>query len=249
MGFQTRTLHEIQGCQVTGIEIDADAASQARPYCDDILIGNIETMDLDQLLHDRQFDVITFADVLEHLRNPTAALHKIRPFLREDGYVLASIPNIAHCSVIYEMARGRFEYRSLGLLDNTHIHFFTRQTIYHTFEKAGYLIVSLDRNRVSASETEFKTRPETDEDRQFLEYIAQRNPESETYQFVVKAIPIDNTNTHQSELIVAQEQIQLLAQDASLNEKRIRELESNLAWITSRPSYRFLSSLVRMFKR
>lgn len=249
MGFHTRALHELQHCQVTGIEIDTDAASHARPFCDDLIVGNIETIDLDQLLHDRQFDVITFADVLEHLKNPTAVLHKVRPFLREGGYVLASIPNIAHCAVIYEMARGRFEYRSLGLLDDTHIRFFTRQTIYHTIEEAGYLIVSLERNCAPASETEFKTRPETDEDRQFLNYIKQRNPEAETYQFIVKAIPMDDANIHQSELIQAQEQVQLLAQDVRLNEKRISELESNLAWITSRPSYRLLSTLARMIKR
>lgn len=249
MGYQTRALYEMQRCQVTGIEIDTDAANHARPYCEDLIVGDIETMDVNQLLHDRQFDVITFADVLEHLKDPTAVLHKMRPFLREGAYVLASIPNIAHCSVIYEMARGRFEYRSLGLLDDTHIHFFTRQTIYHTFEKAGYLVVALDRNCAAASETEFNTRPETDEDRQFLEYIKQRNPEAETYQFIVKAIPIDNINTHPSELIEAQEQIQLLVQDARLNEKRFRDLESNLAWITSRPSYRFLSFLARMIKR
>lgn len=253
MGYQSRALHEIQHCQVTGIEIDSNAAIHARPYCEDIIVGDIETMDINHLLHDKQFDVITFADVLEHLKNPAATLRKIRPFLREGGYILASIPNIAHCSVIYEMARGRFEYRSLGLLDDTHIHFFTHQTIYLTFEKAGYLIVALDRIRVPASETEFKTRPETDEDRQFIEYINQRNPEAETYQFVVKAIPINDTPSFQAELIDAQKRIQLLVQDTTLNEKRfekrIRELESNLEWITSRPSYKFLSNLIRIIKR
>ncbi|RFC32992.1 MAG: Methyltransferase domain-containing protein [Candidatus Nitrotoga sp. MKT] len=249
MGFQTRALHEIQRCQVTGIEIDPDAANYARPYCEDLIIGDIETMNVGQLLHDRQFDVITFADVLEHLKDPAAVLYKMKPLLREGAYVLASIPNIAHCSVVYEMARGRFAYRSLGLLDDTHIRFFTLQNVYQTFEKAGYLVVALDRNRLPASETEFKTNPETDEDRQFLEYIKQRNPDAETYQFVVKAIPINGTDTYQSGLIAAQEQIQLLVQDAKINEKRIRELESHLAWITKQPGYRFLSAISHMIKR
>lgn len=248
MGFQTRALHEIQRCQVTGIEIDPDAANYARPYCEELLVGDIETMHVDQLLHDRQFDVITFADVLEHLKDPVAVLYKMKPLLREGAYVLASIPNIAHCSVVYEMARGRFEYRSLGILDDTHIRFFTLQNVYQTFEKAGYLVVALDRNRLPASETEFKTNPETDEDRQFLKYIKQRNPDAETYQFVVKAIPINGTNTYQSGLIAAQEKIQLLVQDAEINESRIRELESHLAWITRRPGYRFLSAISRMIK-
>lgn len=249
MGFQTRAMNEIQRCQVTGIEIDSDAANHARPYCEDLIVGDIETMDVSQLLHNRQFDVITFADVLEHLKNPTATLHKIRPFLREGGYVLASIPNIVHTAVIYEMARGLFQYRSLGLLDDTHIHFFTRQSIYDTFEKAGYLVVALERNYAPASETEFKTNPETDEDRQFLNYIKQRNSEAETYQFIVKAIPMDDTTLHQSELILAQEQAKLLAHNLKLNEKRIRELESNLAWVTNRPSYKLFSTISRIFKR
>ena len=249
MGYQTRALHEIQRCQVTGIEIDINAANHARPYCDDLIVGDIETLDTDQILLGKQFDVITFADVLEHLKNPTAALNKIRPFLQTGGYVVASIPNIAHSSVIYEMARGRFEYRSLGLLDDTHIHFFTRQTIYDTFEAAGYQIVALDRNRASASDTEFKTHPETDEDRKFLEYIKQRNSEAETYQFVIKAIPLTDKNACQSELIAAQEKIQLSELDAKLREERIKELESNLEWITNRPSYKFLSAFARLIKR
>ena len=248
-GYQTQTMHEMLHCQVTGIEINPNAAIQARPYCEDLLVGDIETMDVNQLLHDRQFDVITFADVLEHLKDPTAVLQKVKPFLREGAYILASIPNIAHCSVIYEMARGRFEYRSLGLLDDTHIHFFTRQTIYHTFEKAGYQIIALDRIRIPASNTEFKTHPETEDDRKFIEYINQRNSEAETYQFIVKAIPINDITSHQTELIAAQEQIRLLVQNAKLNEKRISELESNLAWITNRPSYKFISALMKVIKR
>ena len=249
MGYQTRSLKEIQHCQVTGIEIDAEAAEHSGRYCDHLIVGDIEELDLNQQLHGRQFDVVTFADVLEHLRDPTATLQKVRPFLREGGYVLASIPNIAHASVIYEMARGQFEYRSLGLLDNTHIHFFTRQTIYQAFDKAGYLIIALDRNRVSASETEFKTSPETDEDRQFLEYIKQHNPENETYQFIIKAIPVDDRGALQSEMIMAQDQIHVLQQDAILNKRRIRELESHLAWVTNRPIFKFLSSCARFFKR
>ena len=249
MGFQTRAMHELQKCQVTGIEIDAHAADFARPYCNDLIIGDVETLDVRQLLNHRKFDVITFADVLEHLKNPIAVLNKMKPLLNDGAYVLASIPNIAHCSVIYDLARGQFEYRSVGLLDDTHIRFFTRQTIYDAFEKAGYMIVALDRIRMPASKTEFKTCPETVEDRQFLDYVKQRNPEAETYQFVVKAVPIDNIITLQSELIMAQRQAELLGQNSKLNEKRINELESNLSWITNQPIYKFFSTLARMIKR
>lgn len=249
LGYQTRSMKELQGCQVTGIEIDADAANLSRPYCDDLIVGDIETMDLDQALHDKLFDVITFADVLEHLKDPVATLRKVSPFLQDGGYVIASIPNIAHSSVIFEMAKGLFEYRSLGLLDNTHIHFFTRQTIYHAFENAGYLIVELDRNILSAANTEFKTNPKNDDDLKFLDYINNHNQEAETYQFVLKAIRSDNKSALQSEILTAQERVKNLENDSALNRKQIDRLESDLKWITNRPIYKLLTSFVKFIKR
>jgi len=248
MGYHTRSLSEIQRCRVTCIEIDADAAAHARPYCHDVIVGDVETLDLAYALQCNQFDVITFGDVLEHLKNPVATLNKLRPLLRAGGYVAASIPNITHCSVIYEMARGRFDYRPLGLLDDTHIRFFTRQQIFNTFEAAGFQIVALERLRVQAFDTEFKTSPETEDDRLFLEYIKQRNPEAETYQFIVKATLAADTIACQSELIAAQEQLRLAQVDVELHRKRISELQSDLEWLTTRPTYKFLSALRRVLK-
>lgn len=249
MGYQTRSMLEIQNCKVSAIEIDEVAAEQARPYCDELFVGNIESMNLDFLLKDKKFNVVTFADVLEHLYSPTKVLNKIRPFIDEGGYIVASIPNITHCSVIYEMAHGQFKYRKLGLLDDTHIRFFSRQTIYQTFEEAGYLIVSFQRNTLNESETEFNTNLTTEEDHKFIEYIKQRNAEAQTYQFIIKAIPLNDVNGFQTELITAQEQLELLKNNALLNEKKINRLESNIAWMKSPISYRFLSYLKRIFKR
>lgn len=249
LGFQTRSLTEIQHCAVTGVEIDPEAAEHARQYCERLLVGNIEIIDLKSALDDEQFDVITFADVLEHLRDPASVLRKVRPFLRPGGYLVASIPNIAHSSVIYELARGRFKYRSLGLLDETHIHFFTRQSIYDTFEAAGYQIDTLARNSVAASDTEFKTSPETEEDRQFIEYIKQRNPEAETYQFVVKAISTEDSVARQSALVAAQDQARLAALDADLQKKRANKVESELRWVTNQWSYKLLARLRRFAGR
>ena len=128
-GIQTRQLKERLGCKVTGIEIDPLAAEDARPYCEDLIVGSIETLDLTQALGDKRFDVITFADVLEHLYTPVEALKKVRTFLNADGYLIASIPNIAHAAICWEIAHGRFDYRKYGLLDNTHIRFFTKRNV------------------------------------------------------------------------------------------------------------------------
>lgn len=249
MGFQSRAMHELQNCSIFGIEIDANAAENARPYCEDLFVGNIESIDLEDILGQRQFDVITFADVLEHLYDPTAALQKVRPYLKEDGYIVASIPNIAHCSVIYELAQGQFQYRSLGLLDDTHIRFFTKSSIYHTFEKAGYLIVSLDRNIAKAADTEFKTNPVTDEDRNFIDYIQQRNPEAETYQYVIKATPLNAMKGIQFELIKAQEELEKIKENNKKYEKTIKKLESDITWITNQKPIKILNFIKKIFKQ
>lgn len=248
LGFQTRSMRQIQNCRIVGIEIDADAARQAAPDCEKLIIGDVETVDLDAEIGDDKFDVITFADVLEHLKAPAAALQKVRPFLRPGGCVVASIPNITHCAVIYEMAHGNFEYRSLGLLDNTHIRFFTRQTVYDIFESSGFQIVSLDRIKSRAEETEFLTTPQTEQDIRFLEYIKKHNPEAETYQFIIKAIAFDDAAARQSELIATKEENAQLRLKMENQVQQIAELQSKLQWLTSQPGYRLLSKIKRLVK-
>lgn len=249
MGFQTRALKEQQSCKVVGIELNAHQASHAKPFCEDVIIGNIETLDLGMALGTKKFDVITFADVLEHLRDPVEALSKTKPLLNDSGYIVASIPNIVHSSVIFEMARGSFNYRTFGLLDDTHIRFFTKKTIYETFEKAGFLIVTVERNIVKPNESEFKTTPQSQEDQALLDYIAHMNPECDTYQFVVKAIPADNVGLLQAELISAQSQVQHLQNSLRTNQARINTLESHMEWLRNKPLRRIATKFNALLGR
>ncbi len=247
MGFQTRALKEQQGCRITGIEIDASQASYSRPYCDELIIGDIETLSLEERLGEKKFDVITFADVLEHLRDPVRALTKIKPFLKDSGYVVASIPNIAHCSVIFDLAHGNFDYRPLGLLDDTHIRFFTKKSTFETFEKAGFTITALDRNRNQPINTEFKTEAASPADQAFIDYVFSMNPEADTYQFVVKAVPFNGKpDFQQAELIAALDKIQSLDASILANQSRIRELESQVAWLSRKPGEQLKSILSRL---
>ena len=144
-GVQTRLFKERLGCKVTGIELDASAAEDARPFCEKLIIGNIETLEISKSLSSERFDTVVFADVLEHLYTPANALEKVRPFIKSGGDLIASVPNITHASICWEIAHGRFNYRKYGLLDNTHIRFFTKRTLSELFEAAGYRILSLDR--------------------------------------------------------------------------------------------------------
>lgn len=188
-GIQTRHFKDQLGCRVTGIEIDPQAAEDARPFCDTLIIGSIEDLNLSQVLGDKRFDAITFADVLEHLYDPAGALKKVRPFLDEGGYLIASIPNIAHAAICWELAHGRFDYQNYGLLDNTHIRFFTKKNVAKLFEEAGYRIVSWDRVTKTPQETEFSVHCGTAQDQTFLDWVGENNPEAHTFQFIVKAIP------------------------------------------------------------
>lgn len=249
LGYQSRSLAEIQRCTVTGIEIDGNAAKHAERYCSKVIVGDIESLDLDDKIGAKQFDVITFADVLEHLKNPAQTLVRVGKFLKPGGYVLASIPNIVHASVIFEMAQGRFEYNNVGLLDNTHIRFFTRQTIYSTFEAAGYCITALDRNKVALHETEFKTRRLTLDDETFINYISSRNPEFLTYQFIVKAVPLNDGQSFQGELITAQDALRVANLSIEQQKQRIHKLESDLQWIDRNPIYQILSKAKKLIGR
>ena len=174
-----------RGCMVTGIEIDPEAARQAERYCERVLVGDVEHLDVESELDEGSFDVVIFGDVLEHLKNPLMTLKRLKPALRPEGYAVASIPNVAHGSIRLALLRGRFRYRSLGLLDETHLRFFTRESVEQLFEDAGFLITDLKRT----SRGIFGTEVEIEEDEVSEETLrlVREDPESFTYQFVPTA--------------------------------------------------------------
>lgn len=193
-GIQSRFLTENLGCKVTGLEINPLAAEDARSYCDNLLIGNIEEIDLNIALGHKRFDSILFVDVLEHLYDPAAALKKTLPFLKEGGHLIASIPNITHAAITWELAHGRFDYQKYGLLDDTHIRFFTKKNIAKLFESVGYRIILWDRVIKLPEDTEFKIHYTSAKETSFLDWINELNPESHTYQFIIKARPAYQNN-------------------------------------------------------
>ena len=132
------------GVRVTGIEIVPEAAERAALRLDRAIAGSAETLDFSAAgLHD--IDAVLLADVLEHLLDPWSFLERLRAALTQDAVVAASIPNVANLWLLDELAAGRFDYTADGLLDRTHIRFFTRKTIGELFERAGYTIERWDR--------------------------------------------------------------------------------------------------------
>jgi SAM-dependent methyltransferase len=123
--------------QVTyfGQEVHPEAARVAATKLDHVFCGNIES----SMLVDDQFDCIIFGDVLEHLYQPLAVLRQVRAMLKPGGCVLCSVPNVQHHSVLASLLSGDFQYQDAGLLDQTHIRFFTYASFIKLLLNAGFV--------------------------------------------------------------------------------------------------------------
>lgn len=130
--------------EVTGIDVNAGIAGRAAKYCRNVLVGDLETMKLE--IPDGQFDVILMADILEHLRAPYQTVRRLIPLLKSNGSFLISIPNVTYYHVLMMLCRGRWEYAERGIMDETHLRFFTRKTFLEQIGKLGLQLVELKRN-------------------------------------------------------------------------------------------------------
>jgi O-antigen biosynthesis protein len=208
VGCATGNLAEVlteRGCRVTGIEVDPEAARRAEERCERLIVGDVELLDLGAELDGETFDVLLFGDVLEHLKDPLRTLKRLEPFLRPEGYVVASIPNVAHGSVRLALMQGEFPYNRLGLLDDTHLRFFTRESVERLFEDAGFLTIELRRTLRGIFDTEVEVdRGSVPEE--VLRAIRE-DPEASTYQFVLTAHRSDETGTLTKKIYLLSEQL------------------------------------------
>ncbi|HYC92981.1 MAG TPA: methyltransferase domain-containing protein, partial [Thermoanaerobaculia bacterium] len=117
-------------------EYNVDCVGDLQGRFDSVVIADLERVH--QL--PRDVDAIVLADVLEHLRSPARALGLVRDALNDDGHVFISVPNIANITVRLGLLLGIFEYRDRGILDHTHLRFYTVRTIKHEVERAGFRI-------------------------------------------------------------------------------------------------------------
>ena len=135
-------LKEERGVQeVTGVEVVEDVGAKARDVLDHVLVGDIETMALP--FADAYFDCIVCGDVLEHLVDPAAVLRKLGRVLGDDGVIVISVPNVRYHEVIAMLGSGAWTYMDAGILDSTHLRFFTRSTLAAMVEEAGFEVAEL----------------------------------------------------------------------------------------------------------
>jgi 2-polyprenyl-3-methyl-5-hydroxy-6-metoxy-1,4-benzoquinol methylase len=133
--------------RVIGIEPVEEAANEARKQLDAVVLGKLEDVNLSGAgVAPGSLDVIVLSDVLEHMYNPWQALVKLRPLLKPRGVVLASIPNVRNYTILAQLVQGDFAYAGAGILDITHIRFFSWKGIQRLFGETGYKIEQATRN-------------------------------------------------------------------------------------------------------
>lgn len=143
-GALGRALLDRGASEVVGIEADPATAETARKNLSRVFRGDVETLSLP--FGDGYFDCIVLADVLEHLRDPLSLLAKAKRHLADSGTVVASIPNVRFLNVVEQLAEGRWEYRDAGILDRTHLRFFTRKEMEILFRDAGFELEGVSEN-------------------------------------------------------------------------------------------------------
>lgn len=137
-GYFARELRK-KNCSVVGVENDPSAARLARKYCEEVIIGDLEYAEKLSLPR-RSFDAVLLLDVLEHIVRREKLLAVIHTWIKPNGALILSTPNIVYLSIRLQVLLGNFTYQRWGILDESHVHFFTQITLHEALEKADYYI-------------------------------------------------------------------------------------------------------------
>ncbi|MFN2448655.1 MAG: methyltransferase domain-containing protein [Candidatus Baltobacteraceae bacterium] len=191
-GAEIKRLHPT--AHVTGIEMNEQAAALAQGRIDRIVVDNVETLDFEQAgIKSGSVDVVFFPDVLEHLYDPWRLLVRLKAFLTPDAQVLASVPNVRNLWLLAQLGAGSWQYEEEGLLDVTHIRFFTKKTVIELFEQTGYRVGALYANgdgRVPEINVPSGATVNVDLPQMTLKNVSEQDAvELRTLQFIVDATP------------------------------------------------------------
>ncbi|MGH9041891.1 MAG: class I SAM-dependent methyltransferase [Acidimicrobiia bacterium] len=129
------------GRRVDGADIEAEAARQAMEVCDRVWIGDLADLDLDQLAE--SYQLVLFADTLEHLPDPPAVLRRLSTRLDPTGTLVVSLPNVANWAIRLGLLAGRFRYTDRGILDRTHLRFYTKKTAVQMLREGGFEVTDI----------------------------------------------------------------------------------------------------------
>jgi 2-polyprenyl-3-methyl-5-hydroxy-6-metoxy-1,4-benzoquinol methylase len=172
------------GNTVVGVEIDADAAQEARAWASAVHVVDLDLTPL-TTIESGTFDVIVLGDVLEHLRDPAATLRDLVSLLEPDGRVIISVPHVGFIDVRLMLLEGTWAYQRDGLLDRTHLRWFTKSSLRDLLAEVGLVATRVERvtHAIGASQLPVNADLHAPDVIRFIE----ADPEAHTYQFVVEA--------------------------------------------------------------
>lgn len=183
-GRMTKYLKNALGCQVYIVEYDKDAFDVAMQYAFDGVCDDILSLSWMEKFQDVQFDAILFVDVLEHLTQPNVALSKAAEMLKDSGQIYISIPNIAHNDIILKALNNHFDYMDLGILDDTHVHFWGYENIIPFANSNGLNVNSIEATYCPTGTTE-QHGDKTLKYSPILLNILNERKYAEAYQFII----------------------------------------------------------------
>jgi len=140
-GAVSAVIQKLRSAQIFGVEPDVHRVAVARARGIDVTEGYLTKQALATL---GKFRVVVFADVLEHIPNPSALLQLGCSALDQDGFVVISVPNVAHWSVRWSLLRGRFDYEEFGIMDATHLRWFTSASLRRWLENNGFTVEAVE---------------------------------------------------------------------------------------------------------
>ena len=180
-GIMTKYLAEEKKCDVYIVEVDEDSFKKASQYAKGGTCDNLNNDDWVNAFKNINFDYIVFADVLEHLLNPEKTLKKAYTLMKPEGKILISVPNLCYEGVLAELALNCFDYNKIGILDNTHVHFFSYKSIRELIKKCNLKVIAEKTIDIGLPYSEF-----SELEKNYLEIYQRKvnRPYSETYQFV-----------------------------------------------------------------
>lgn len=156
-GYLGRFLTDRRACVVDGIEANHLAAARASEYLRRVWVGSVDDEAILSTIS-QKYDVVLCGAILEHLNDPELVLQRLRNLIANKGVLIAGLPNVAHWSIRWALLRGRWEYEDYGILDRTHLHFYTLKSAEKMFEDAGYVVNHVDVSDIGVGPIDFILR-------------------------------------------------------------------------------------------
>lgn len=183
-GRMTRHMKEELDCTVYIVEYDSEAYDSASRYAKDGVCGDIQKYEWVAKFKEIRFDVIIIADVLEHLTEPVRVLKKAGNMLTEGGKIFISIPNITHNDLILKSCMDRFDYTDVGLLDNTHVHFWGLENLEDLARDSDLYLEKVEATYRETGSTEQFSGTEIKSSQMLMNILNERKT-GQVYQFIV----------------------------------------------------------------